>query len=265
MRPGPGDPTTVLPLALLPEEIQSDEGFARWFEPWRQRVMVAVTEVHEAVSSRLDAERRRIFQEEGVFRSIWQVTGTDGRSLLKSAGSVRSKLSRELRAMREKSTLPDGRMSLDQIERILLRFPDLGRFRIVCDYSCDVTRAQKILLTRKPPALLGRYPIADRIKDYAWDLSLRHPAKGHRAVQFAVRAPGNPPLLVEIQLMTLLQAAWDCRNHPMYEWSREGGGLPPTLTLLDVALAESLHLLDHQATRNFKAFLRLKKRAGGPS
>ena len=117
-------------------------------------------------------------------------------------------------------------------------------------------------MTRNPPALLGRYPIADSVKDYVRDLSLRHPARGHRAVQFAVRVPPQN-LLVEIQLMTLLQNAWDCRNHPLYEWSREGGPLPVDLSLRDVALAESLYLLDHQATQNFRTFLRLKKKNGG--
>lgn len=248
---------------MLPEGLLSEEGFARWFEPWRQRIMVAVTEVHGAVSARLDEDRRRVYQEEGFFRSVWEVTGTDGRSLLKSAASVRSKLGREIRSRLEKKALPDGRMSVDQVERVLLGFPDLGRFRIVCDYTSDVERARKALLTRKPPALLGRYPIADRIKDYVRDLSLRHPARGHRAVQFAVRVPvADRGFLIEVQLMTLLQTAWDCRNHPIYEWSREGGLLPTDLKLREVALAESLYLLDHQATQNFRTFLRLKKRNG---
>lgn len=255
------DPTPELLLQALPEELQSKEGFERWFEPWRQRVMVAVLEVHGLVSARLAEEKAGILEEEGVSRNVWQVTGTDGRSLLKSAASACSKLSRELRRLRKAGRLPAGRMSLDQIERILQSFPDLGRFRVVCDFSCDVERARRCLLSKKPPSLLGRYPLAGNVKDYVYDLSLRHPARGHRAFQFAARVPaGGQELLVEIQLMTLLQAAWDCRNHPVYEWSRDGGELPAKLGLLDVTLAESLHLVDQQATQNWKAFLRLRRR-----
>jgi ppGpp synthetase/RelA/SpoT-type nucleotidyltranferase len=262
----PAEPELLVDLLdrMLPEPIRSEEGFARWFEPWRRRITVAVTEVHGAVHARLDEEKRRVYQQEAVFRPVWQVTGTDGSSLLKSAASVRSKLGREIRSRVQKKALMEARLSLEQVERLLLDFPDLGRFRVLCDYTSDVERARKVLMTRNPPALLGRYPVADRVKDYVRDLSLRHPARGHRAVQLAVRVPPQN-LLVEIQLMTLLQNAWDCRNHPLYEWSREGGSLPADLTLLDVALAESLYLLDHQATQNFRTFLRLKKKNGGAS
>ncbi len=260
-RPSGTEPLVDLLARMLPEPIRQEEGFARWFEPWRQRIMVAVTEIHGAVTARLDEERRRIYQLEGLFRSVWQVTGTDGRSLRKSAAGVRSKLGREIRSRQNQGTLPAGRLSLEQVEHMVLGFPDLGRFRVLCDYTHDVEQARKILMTRNPPALLSRYPIPGRIKDYAHDLSLRHPARGHRAVQFAVRVPGQN-LLVEIQFMTLLQAAWDSRNHPLYDWSREGGPLPADLTLRDVALAESLYLLDHQATQNFQDFLRVKKRNG---
>ncbi|HEX6900359.1 MAG TPA: hypothetical protein VF789_11620 [Thermoanaerobaculia bacterium] len=227
--------------------------------------MVAVTEVHGAVTACLDEEKARIQQEEGLPRNVWSVTGTDGRSLLKSAASARSKIGRELRRLEEAGRLPKGRMSLDQIENMLLDFPDLGRFRVVCDFSCDVERAKKCLIQkRKPPSLLGRYPLAGRVKDYVFDLNLRHPARGHRAFQFAAQVPmGGRSLLIEVQLMTLLQVAWDTRNHPIYEWSRDGGQLPADLTLLDVALAEALHLVDHQATQHWQKFLRIKKKAGG--
>jgi hypothetical protein len=264
MRTHAADPLDELFGRYLPEEIRSSEAFERWFEPWRQRVMVAVMEVHEAVTARLDEEKLLVRAEEGIPRSVWQVTGTDGRSLLKSATSARSKVGRELRRLLQQSRLSDERMSLDQVEQLLLSFPDLGRFRVVCDFSCDAQRAKRCLLARNPPALLGRYPIAGRVKDYVYDLSLRHPARGHRAFQFAARIPaGGQELLVEIQIMTLLQAAWDCRNHPIYEWSREGGELPVSLALLDVTLAESLYLIDHQATQNWKAFLRMRKRKAG--
>jgi len=250
--------------AKIPEEIRSPEGFARWFEPWRELAMVAVKEVHEAVSGCLEEERRRLRDREGVTRRAWEVTGTDGRSLLKSAASAQSKIGRELLDWHKRGRLPDRRLSLGDVEKILLTFPDLGRFRVVCDFSCDVDCAKRALLSGKPLRLLGRYGLSSRAKDYLNDPSLRRPTRGHRAYQFSVVVPGDPRLLVEIQLMTQLQAAWDLRNHPIYEWDREGHPLPAVLALRDVALAETLHLVDLQATANWKQFVRVCRNNGRP-
>jgi ppGpp synthetase/RelA/SpoT-type nucleotidyltranferase len=253
------DPLPALLEERLPEDIRSEEGFARWFEPWRERVMVAVLAVHEAVIQRLEEERRRLCAAERVHRQVWEVTGTDGRSLLKSTASARSKIGRELQDRQRAGRLHAGRLSIEEVEQILLGFPDLGRFRIVCDFSCDVETARRCLLAGKPPRLLGRYAMAGRIKDYSNDPALRRPTRGHRAVQFAIQVPDGDhgrSFLIEIQLMTQLQAAWDLRNHPIYEWSREGGRLPVKLALRDVALAEALYLVDLQATANWRSFVR---------
>jgi ppGpp synthetase/RelA/SpoT-type nucleotidyltranferase len=258
-QPARAEPIADLLGSKLPEEIRSPEGFARWYEHWRARIMVAVKEVHEAVDRRLAEEKRLILSRERVARRVWELTGTDGRSLLKSDSSARSKIGRELQGLHRKRALADP-LSLAQVEEILLRFPDLGRFRVVCDFSCDVDCARRALLTGRPPRLLDRYPLASRVKDYLNDPALRRPTRGHRAFQFAVKVPGDPELLVEIQLMTQLQAAWDLRNHPIYEWDREGYALPATLALRDVALAEALHLVDLQATANWQRFLRVRKR-----
>src|SRR6185436_1027136 len=205
------DPLPVLLEERLPEDIRSEEGFARWFEPWRERVMVAVLAVHEAVIQRLEEERRRLSAAERVDRRIWEVTGTDGRSLLKSAASARSKIGRELHARQQAGRLRAGRLSIEEVEQILLSFPDLGRFRIVCDFSCDVEAARRCLLAGKPPRLLGRYALAGKIKDYSNDPGLRRPTRGHRAVHLAIQVPDGShdrSILIEIQLMTQLQAAW---------------------------------------------------------
>lgn len=252
-------PLPVLLEERLPEDIRSEEGFSRWFEPWRERVMVAVLSVHEAVARRLEEERLRLQAAERLHRRVWEVTGTDGRSLLKSAASARSKIGRELLNRQQAGRLRAGRLSIEDVEQLLLSFPDLGRFRIVCDFSCDVEAARRCLVSGRPALLLGRYPVAGGIKDYSNDPALRRPTRGHRAVQFAIQVPDGETgrsFLIEIQLMTQLQAAWDLRNHPIYEWSRDGGRLPAKLALRDVALAEALHLVDLQATANWRSFVR---------
>jgi len=238
--------------SLLPAEIADPDDFDTWFELIRQDAQVAVTQVYNAVSSALDAKTEVLRAEEGCNRAVWTLTDTTG--LIKTTASVRSKLFREL-AKVQTGTLP----SLHEVEQRVVGFPDLGRFRIVCDFASDIQCALRVLLDKGRRVLLSQYPLRGPVKNYALDLHLRRPDRGHRAYQFAVRVPDTRQCSVEIQLMSLLQDAWDRRNHPMYEWTREGGRLPGRLVLSDVALAETLYLVDEQAKRNWRAFLRVRR------
>jgi len=241
---------------LLPEQIVPERGFERWFAPLKLRVRAQALKLHGEVGVRLETARQEILRREGLVRDVWFMTGGDGVSLMKSVPSVRSRLGRKLL---EDGDRPDRRLSLEEAEEIVLSFRDLGRFRVVCDLPLDVEEARKILLPEPGAFLLGRYP-ADS-KDYTYDLNLRKALKGHRAWHFKVEVEGadGQRTFVEIQLMTLLQHAWDRRNHPLYEWYREGGSLPARLQINDIALAETLHLVDEQASRNWEEFLACRK------
>ncbi len=95
----------------LPEQIGTVRDFERWFESsLKLRIMVAVERVHHAAAVALDAARQEVLKREGVVRDVWFVTGgPDGRSLMKSVASIRSKLGRELCERED-----DDRLSLDQ-------------------------------------------------------------------------------------------------------------------------------------------------------
>ncbi len=112
--------------ARLPEPLTEGRDLERWFEPLKRRMMVAVQRVHAGVTAALDAARERILEREGGHRDVWFVTGTDGASLMKSIASVRSKLGRELGELDDSGRLPRGRMSVDQVEQLLLSFVDLA-------------------------------------------------------------------------------------------------------------------------------------------
>lgn len=243
---------------LLPEKIVPIREFKKWFAPLKRRVRTLALKLHEEVGNALAIAKEDVLRREGLGRDVWFVTGSDGVSLMKSASSVRSRLGRKLCKLKDKSDRPMKRLSLDEVEEIVLSFSDLGRFRVVCDLSLDVKETLGVLLPEPGADLLGRYPVIE-IKDYTYDLSLREPAKGHRAWHLKVEMAGTDAqkVLVEIQLMTLLQNVWDRRNHPIYEWhrDREGDSLPDRLRINDVALAETLHLVDEQASRNWKEFL----------
>ncbi len=127
----------------LPVEIEDPERFDRWFEPLRRKATIAVLNVHREVTAALEDERKLLEVEEGARRRAWQMSGADAVSLLKSAESVRSKLARSLRESESKSKPWAGRLSLDQVTHKLLEFPDLGRFRIECDFSSDDQRVRR--------------------------------------------------------------------------------------------------------------------------
>lgn len=242
----------------LPAELRTEDGFERWFEPLKRRVQVATQEVEDHVRELLDAQTRGIRTSEGCERAVYEVFKGGG-SLTKSVAGIRSKLARQL---------GDGKchpavLSPAQVKNKLLGFSDLGRFRVVFSLSCDVEQGLHVLLGVGQRRLAARYPVVVKVRDYVEDLSLRSPASGHRARQFAVAVPtgrGAETVRVEIQLMTTVQHAWDQRNHPIYEWRREGTVLPDHLLIRDVALAETLYLVDEQASLNWKDILEYRRR-----
>ena len=241
----------------LPASLRTEDRFDAWFELLKRRIQVVTQEVHDAVCGELDSEAQRIHGREGCKRTVYELFAGGG-SLTKSSRSIRSKIGRELIESKRRRE----EMTPRQVKNLILRFPDLGRFRIVCCLSCDVQRALRLLLGRDESQLLSRYRLVGPVKDYLEDLSLRCPSRGHRAKQFAVEVPtdrGAEVVRVEIQLMTTVQHAWDQRNHPIYEWIREGEELPDHLVIRDVALAETLYLVDEQASRNWQEIVAYRR------
>lgn len=252
-------PTDVL-NRFLPESIREESDFAVWFEPLNALIQVAATEVVEKVRAVLEGESQAIGQEECCHRQIFHLF-FGGDLLTKSAKSIRSKVVRSLSGDQGKRYRRRP-LSLVQVRNLVLSFSDLGRFRVICGLASDVDRFLSVLLNGERTELCNRFPVDGPVKDYVHDLSRRNPAQGHRARQFAVRVAtgvGRDYVLVEVQLMTMVQHAWDQRNHPLYECTREGAVLPDVLTIRDVALAEALYLVDEQASRNWQEFLRWRK------
>lgn len=177
-------------------------------------------------------------------------------TLTKSASSARTKLWRECRS---------GELFADEgvVERALREFNDLARFRVVFTLLADVERALTGFLSGRCAGAkyLDRFEVVS-FKDFVFDRKTT-PGRGHRARQFTVRVVfDGRPVKVEVQFMTLLQHAWDRRNHPLYEHSRVGGELPPSVELVDFAMSETLYLLDRHADDAWNEFLKHQRRAG---
>jgi ppGpp synthetase/RelA/SpoT-type nucleotidyltranferase len=245
--------------AHFPEMLRSPEEFEAWYFPMLFGVQVAAVEVYEHVAQWLEAEGKCICAQEHA-RDVWSLFPNDAQGLTKSPQSLRTKLGRDL-----VHNPPNHRLEVAEVESRIFQVPDLARFRIVCNFASDADYLLSHLLVEDGKGRkLGNYLVHGALKDYVYDLDLRNPARGHRARQFAVEVPAQNsgrPILVEIQVMTLLQHAWDRRNHPFYEWTRCGAKLPPDLIINDVALAETLHLVDRQAADNWQRFLEIVRRA----
>jgi ppGpp synthetase/RelA/SpoT-type nucleotidyltranferase len=244
-------------MRALPGVLRTESHFENWIEPLKRNIQIAVHEVEDQVRAVLDGMARDISGRESCRRTVYEIF-KGGKSPTKSASSIRSKIGRTLL----EDGVPRRTLSPAQVRRMILRFPDLGRFRIVCALSSDVEEALLALLGAKQKRLARCYPVVVKVKDYVEDLSKRSPSSGHRAKQFAVAVrtgPGAEIVRVEIQLMTTVQHAWDQRNHPIYEWTREGDKLPDHLVIRDVALAETLYLVDQQASQNWRDILDWRK------
>jgi ppGpp synthetase/RelA/SpoT-type nucleotidyltranferase len=240
---------------LFPEELIGIEPFDDWCCELRTEVFPGAADLKWLLENRLEEVLRICEERDGTKRDFRDLFGGTDDRLIKSVKSVRSKLGRDLLA--DKVT---SRLEAHELRRRVFEFGDLGRIRIVTDFLSDVAYLQEILF--EGGKFLDRYPCPKGIKDFIFDPNHRDGLKGHRARQFSVRAPcGNKGTFgLEVQLMTRLQHAWDRRNHPLYEWQREKDDWKDNpaavrLAVNDFACAETLHLVDQQADRNWCEFL----------
>jgi ppGpp synthetase/RelA/SpoT-type nucleotidyltranferase len=251
----------VSSLELLPGELVDDRAFEALFESIAEDVNVALSAVFSATNDALDRLSAECARDEGVRRTLHQPFSYDSKKFTKSWSSARDKL------LRERGAEPFT--SRDEVATALRAFSDLGRFRVVFTLLSDVTRALDAWLSdaKSGGRYLDRYTVVD-FKDFVFDLErinkMRMRGGGHRARQFSVRVEDNvlEPVNIEIQLMTVLQHAWDQRNHPLYEMLRAGGALSPQAQLSDLAMSETLYLLDCEADRVWLSVLEERKKAG---
>lgn len=118
---------------------------------------------------------------------------------------------------------------------------DILRFRILCNYLHDVEQMKNILPKEMEPHLQVYKEPKDFIK---LDPEMRK--KGHRAVHFIFQAHHNQrKYLFEVQLMTLLQNAWDRKDHSIvYESKRTGNVVPLEVKMRSYAMSEMLYVAD---------------------
>lgn len=119
---------------------------------------------------------------------------------------------------------------------------DLIRFRILCNYLVDLDTVVDILKGALPKAGLKiRSKPKDKIR-----LRPEQRVGGHRAIHFVCVFDGDDrPFLFEIQVMTLLAAAWDKKDHELiYRRKRNGEEVPVEHEMKSFAASELLFVAD---------------------
>lgn len=236
---------------IFPRDLTDYNAFEDWCETIRERIRPGAADIVSELNKKLKHEKERCTEIEKSPRDFWDLFGDE--NPLKSVSSIRSKLARDFI---EKKQLVC--VTKENLEKRIYKFSDLGRVRIVCTFNRDAVYLQEALF--ESDKFLEKYECPKGIKDFIFDPDIRDGLKGHRARQFSVNISfdNNTAFGFEVQIMTLLQHVWDRRNHPIYEWLREKKDLSTELKVNDFACAETLHLVDQQADRNWTNFLKEK-------
>ena len=100
---------------------------------------------------------------------------------------------------------------------------DVARCRILCNYDSDLKMMDEQIQTEFTPIAQGKKAVwrEDMRRDKRPESGYRFRKGAHRAVHEYFEAKiESIPCLIEIQLMTLLQQAWDAKQHVLYEIER---------------------------------------------
>jgi ppGpp synthetase/RelA/SpoT-type nucleotidyltranferase len=173
----------------------------------------------------------------------------DERHVRKSPDSVLEKMARKWKDTQQPP--PISFHNLDQLN-------DLGRFRIVTNFLSDAERICQLLeepydgskrrqLSPHQEALRQEFGLRDnRFEDLiAMAPAERKTGERCRKAIFTPQARENRGFGVEVQILTLLQEAWDKRDHFLiYEQRRAGVQVDPEHERTCFSLSEQLYLAD---------------------
>jgi len=130
----------------------------------------------------------------------------DDTNLLKTPESIIDKLRRSQKEDRKPGPAVDAFSTPDNFHRTMT---DLARFRIVCNFICDVKLVAKTIKNAdKINLLFNLHSAKDSI-----DLRPKERKSGERSIKFVLEYKTSSGLFLEIQIMTQLAEAWDKKDH----------------------------------------------------
>ena len=192
-------------------------------------------------------------------RFVAETLSPQGDKLLKGPDQVVEKIFESWERYTEWEGLSKGKRAkkpptTHDPKNFLHTMTDLIRFRIVCNYLCDVRHIEERIE-------INIQSIEDRIRCFdrkcrkltskkVDHISIPFPERraGHRSVQYVFEYSGEGgPTLFEVQVMTQLQHAWDKKDHHLiYEYVRvkQGHKIPLHLKNRMAAMSELLYVAD---------------------
>ncbi len=192
-------------------------------------------------------------------RFVAETLSPPGDKLLKGPDRVIEKIFESWEQYTEWDGLPKGKRSrkppiTHDPKKFLHTMTDLIRFRIVCNYLCDVQCMKDRIesdLQSIEKRIQGFDKKCQKLKSEKVDhIEIPFPERraGHRAVQYVFEYSGEGgPTLFEVQVMTQLQHAWDKKDHHLiYEYVRvkQGHKIPLHLKNRMAAMSELLYVAD---------------------
>jgi putative GTP pyrophosphokinase len=125
------------------------------------------------------------------------------------------------------------------IENFDREMEDIARLRIVCNYLSDIFEVAERL--KADNSFNACCKILDE-KDYIF----KNRNRPHRALQFVLEVPmQDMPRKVELQIMTLLQEAWDKKDHNLiYEKERIGKEIDQKDKIKMHSMSDLLYIAD---------------------
>lgn len=215
---------------------------------WLEQETAIYRAVATALIARIDSILAELQQQLPSHERGRLLYRLDDRHVLKTPDSILEKMARRWRDTRQP---PVGFNNLHELN-------DLGRFRIVTnflsdvDWLCgqleapyDVTKRERLSSAQQTLGLEFSLQ-GNRFEDLI-NISHRDRKSGERCrkAHFTPRAPEHRACGVEVQVLTVLQEAWDKKDHFLiYERRRAGLLVDEEHERLSFSLSEQLYLSD---------------------
>jgi ppGpp synthetase/RelA/SpoT-type nucleotidyltranferase len=226
-------------------------GFADAALALHARVQAVVEEVETTV---LADDRRRLF-----YRS-------DFSNLVKAPDSILDRMTRDWEPRKGAPKIT--------FATFLTQMEDLARFRIVLNFLSDVRcvcskleepyKCKAEHRVRLSPAQLALYDDFALTKERLKDLIRQSPAErlsGERCYKGVFYPRSRSDVKVEVQIQTMLQEAWDKKDHFLiYEPRRRGETVNPDHGIESYAISELLYVADLTFDRLLEGARRRKRK-----
>lgn len=262
-------------VSLLVDEHFPWEGTVpdRWEERlayvrrWLEQEIAVYRAVATALIARIDPILSCLQQELPPTERSRFLYRIDDRHVLKTPESILEKMAR--RWEDPSHAPPIGFNNLDELN-------DLGRFRIVTNFLSDVAwicrhleepfdTRQRTRLSPQQQTLRQEFSLqANRFEDLI-KVPPRKRTSGERCRKghFSPKAPEHHARRVEVQILTVLQEAWDKKDHFLiYERRRAGYPVDEEHEQLSFSLSEQLYLTDRHFDQLKQASTQQEKRGG---